>query len=78
MRGLSSLSTGHKEKSTRNKAMASDSKAMVMSVSSGTIVTITGDAPAMVQVPGVEAMKSDAGIVTIGTIVGQDQRIRTK
>ena len=58
--------------------MASDSKAMVMSVSGGTIVTITGDAPAMALVPGVEAMKSDAGIITIGTTVDLDQRIRTK
>lgn len=62
--------------------MASDSKAILMSVSGSTIVTITGDVPAIALVPGVEAMKSDAGIVTItiGTIIDQDQdrRIRTK
>lgn len=57
--------------------MAIDSKAMVMTMSDCTIVTITGDAPAMALLPGVEAMKSDVGIVTIGTIVGQDRRIRT-
>jgi hypothetical protein len=80
MARLNSLATDLKEKVTRSRALASDSRAAVTSMRSvHTIITITSDAPAMALVPVVGAMKSvnDAGTVTIGTTIGQDRRIRT-